>query len=276
MAAVNIFEHLSYRGFLNAHLQEAKKKNSAFSLRAYAQKISVTPSYLSEVLAGKKNLSLTKAMTIADFLNLTAQEQEYFLSLVEIEDTKNQKAHKVLKGRNDKITKPLPRNLAEVFQYHMLSEWYVIPILEMVTSKNFKGDEAEVAKILGISPVQVTEALNILTQLQVISKSAENAWRKTDKHLVFTSENHNKALKKFHSTMLEKTQRALYDQTPQERYTGSETLMIDPAQMPEAQAMINECLDRLVILFAQSKNRTEPYHILFNMISLKRKTTETT
>ncbi|MNL34219.1 hypothetical protein D3C87_1561820 [compost metagenome] len=75
--------------------------------------------------------------------------------------------------------------------------------------------------------------------------------------------------------MLEKTQRALYDQTPQERYTGSETLMIDPKQIPEAQAMINECLDRLVILFAQSPNRSEPYHLLFNMISLKRKTTET-
>jgi uncharacterized protein (TIGR02147 family) len=273
MAATSIFEHLSYRTFLNAHLQESKKKNQAFSLRAYAQKLAVTPSYLSEILSGKKNLSLTRAVAIAGLLELDKREQEYFLSLVEVEDSKNKKAHGALKGRVDNFYKPLPRNLAEVFQYRMLSEWYVIPVLEILTTQDFAGTNDDVAKILGISPMQVDEAVNILTQLQVIAKSAGNLWRRTDKHVMLASDSHNKALKKFHSTMLEKTQRALYDQTPQERYTGSETLMVDPAQLPEAQAIINECLDRLVLLFVQSQNRTEPYHLLFNMISLKRKTT---
>ncbi|MNK96292.1 hypothetical protein D3C87_1165660 [compost metagenome] len=266
-----IFEYQSYRDFLRDHLAKAQERNASFSLRSYAQKLGITASYLSEVLSGKKNLSTAKAAVIGLSLGLNHSEQQYFLEIVQVSDTKNNAALGLLQDRLDNFQRPIKREFAEAHQFEMLATWYLIPVLEMTVSAHYQGQSADIAHVLGISEVQVTEAIQHLHAMGAIEPIADGGWAKCSGHLILSSEKHNQALKKFHCNLLEKYQRALYDQTPQERYTGSETILIDREQIPEAHKIMNECLDKLVNLLSKNGERTEPYHLHFGMFSLRRK-----
>lgn len=50
-----------YRAFLNQKLKRRIEKNPAYSLRAMAKHLGLAPSMLSDVLSGKRNLSLDHA-----------------------------------------------------------------------------------------------------------------------------------------------------------------------------------------------------------------------
>ncbi len=266
-----IFEHQNYRDFLREHLAQAQERNALFSLRSYAQKLGITASYLSEVLSGKKNLSTAKAAGIGVNLGLSHSEQQYFLEIVQVSDTKNNAALGLLQDRLDNFQRPIKRDIAESRQFEMLATWYLIPVLEMTVSAHYQGQAADIAHVLGVSEVQVFEAIQHLHGMNAIEPSEDGGWKKCSGHLILSSEKHNQALKKFHSSLIEKYQRALFDQTPQERYTGSETILIDQEQIPEAHKIMNECLDKLVSLLSKSNERTEPYHLHFGMFSLRRK-----
>lgn len=270
MAAVNVFDYESYRAFLRDYLSEAQRRNKAFSLRAYAQKLHIPASFLSEILSGKKNISVERAYQLCSELGLSADERDYFLKLVECELAKDPAVRSRALQELRNHARPLERHEMDLLQFKMISTWFYIPVLEMATQAHYDGRVEHVAMDLGISPAQLTEALQILIDLKLI-EATETGFTKTSTHLMIASENHHKALKEFHSQMLEKAQRALYDQTPQDRYTGSETLMIDPSVLPEAKTIINTCLDQLVRVLNKGTAKTLPYHLQVNFFSLKRK-----
>ncbi len=75
-----IFEHSEYRSFLKAELGDRIAKNSRYSLSAFAKQLGMAKSMLSEVLKGKKSLSIEAAGRVAAQLRLPEREGEYFES----------------------------------------------------------------------------------------------------------------------------------------------------------------------------------------------------
>jgi RimJ/RimL family protein N-acetyltransferase len=73
----------NYRGTIKERLVAKQIKNSKYSLRAFALKCGVSQSLLSQVLTGKKNLSLISALKIVNQLELNQQEKDLFLKDVE-------------------------------------------------------------------------------------------------------------------------------------------------------------------------------------------------
>ncbi|MEN0059914.1 MAG: DUF4423 domain-containing protein, partial [Bdellovibrio sp.] len=120
---------------------------------------------------------------------------------------------------------------------------------------------------LAISDSTVATALVRLTQVQLVQKT-EQGFERTKEELLISSKNHNLALKIYHSSMLEKARNAIYSQSPATRYTGTETLMIDPELLPDAHTIMNECLDKLLVLFKKSQEKSSLIHIQFNLFEL--------
>ena len=62
-----------------------KRKNSSYSLNAFARYIGLQPSKLSEALNGKRGLSAVTGRKIANSLQFTDFEASYFICLIEAE-----------------------------------------------------------------------------------------------------------------------------------------------------------------------------------------------
>src|SRR5690349_9824776 len=82
-----IFGYQSYRQYLKVTLADRIGRNPAYSLRAMARDIDISPGLLSLILSQKKNLSDEKALDVAACLELDERETEYFSLLVQLEKT---------------------------------------------------------------------------------------------------------------------------------------------------------------------------------------------
>jgi transcriptional regulator with XRE-family HTH domain len=82
-----ICEMSSCRVILQQTLLTKQKKNSRYSLRAFARDLRVSPSFLSEVLNGKYGISRQLARQIAERLGFDARECDHFCELADLEIT---------------------------------------------------------------------------------------------------------------------------------------------------------------------------------------------
>lgn len=97
---------MNYRDILKEQLQRRQELNSKFSLRSFAKKLDISPSKISEVLSGKKKLSVGRLEELARRLNLKDNEREIFLISGEIESSKV-KNREDLEGRLKKALQEL-------------------------------------------------------------------------------------------------------------------------------------------------------------------------
>ena len=65
---------------LRIKFDEFLAKNPGLSLRAFAKKIALSPSTVSEVLSGKRRLSRDNALKVAKNLMFTPEEEEAFVA----------------------------------------------------------------------------------------------------------------------------------------------------------------------------------------------------
>jgi len=63
---------------LERELEMRQAQNSGYSLRAFSRDLDLSPSLLSEVMAGKKGLSESRAKKILGRLGLTPYDQQVF------------------------------------------------------------------------------------------------------------------------------------------------------------------------------------------------------
>lgn len=87
LASEQICDMSSCRVILQQTLVAKQKKNSRYSLRAFARDLRVSPSFLSEVLNGKYGISRQLARQIAERLGFDPRESDHFCELADLEVT---------------------------------------------------------------------------------------------------------------------------------------------------------------------------------------------
>jgi uncharacterized protein (TIGR02147 family) len=85
----DMFWGMDYRDILKNQLQKRQKMNPRYSLRAFAKKLEISPSKVSEIISGKKRLSAERAEDIAQRLDLRGKEHELFVLSALLEATSN-------------------------------------------------------------------------------------------------------------------------------------------------------------------------------------------
>lgn len=120
-------------------------------MRSMAQKIELSPSKLSEIMQGRKNLSSKRAAVIADKLGLRDMEREIFI-LSTVEDSAEAKAKmkNLIAEFNGQRT--LQRNA-----------WY-FGAVKAIQDEGL--DPAEFADDLGLTPLQIENAQRFLKRIK--------------------------------------------------------------------------------------------------------------
>lgn len=265
-----ILEHTNYRTFLKSLLVEKQKQNSAFSMRAFAKQIGIGQSALSQVIAGKKNLSLERATLIANKLNFTTKESEYFRLLIQLEGAKNLDFKKtILQQLSSLHPQNTVRDLTVDF-FSMISDWYHLVIKNMVYLKKFKMTPENIANKIGISKIEAETALERLVRLELIEKDVKNEhqYNVVENYVMTKSVVPNGALRKFHKQMLNKAIDSLETQTPKEKFIGSETFAISEKDLPLAFEYADEFLKKVASLSKKEKEADHVYHTNVQIFNL--------
>ncbi len=266
-----VFEHSDYRAFLKSTLSDRIAQNPAYSLRAMARHLEMSPALLSLIHRKKRNLPLGRALPVAQKLGLDSKETDYFCTLVQFDAAKSAGAKAALLDKMRTLNTKREIKEIEVDSFKVISDWYHFPILMMVDLRRFKFEPRNVARRLGISIIEAEVAIERLLRLGLLQRLENGKYARPAKHVGVKSEHGNEALRQFHRQMLQKAAESLETQTNDEKFVGSETFSIDVSQLPEANEIIEDCFQRLISLFNRGKTRTETYHFGMQLFRLTRR-----
>jgi uncharacterized protein (TIGR02147 family) len=226
------------------------RKNSAYSLRAYAKYLEVDQSHLSKILKGQRSFSKDFAKSIAPKLGITPTEVKKIFS---------------------EGTKAMPGFLAlSDDELELIGEWHHFAILELIKLDAFAFNERNTAERLMIHVEEARSAIARLERLGFIQIKNGHVKLLAPNTNWSNSKETSAARKKYQRILIEKSLDAI-DHVPfDKRENGSLTVAINPERLPEFKKKLEEVRQDLSEFFQADgeKNLSEVYQYTFAFFPL--------
>jgi uncharacterized protein (TIGR02147 family) len=215
------------------------QKNPAFSLRAFASSLKISPGYLSQVMNNRKVLSEEKAYLIVSRIPWGDEKKKLFINLVRWQGSKD------IQFR-DHLLKQIKKEAGAAHAYYdlkldefkLIADWYHGAILELTSIQNFSLHPKSLASRLGISTAEAYEAVQRLLRLGMLTE-VDGQLQKSN-HSYQIKDISSEAIRYYHTQNLNKARQALHDQPLEKREFFSTTTAINPAKLKKAKALIHK------------------------------------
>jgi uncharacterized protein (TIGR02147 family) len=242
----------SSRTFLAEELARRIKNNPRYSQRAFARQMGLSAGELSEVLRGKRNLSLKSALKVARALTLSPAEAKHLVHLTQVD-----------KSQGSPLLNPLtsdtPSYQLTLDMFHVISDWTCFAVLNLADTQGFRFDAFWIAKRLGISRAEAQMALDRLERVGLIERKNGKLIIVKD-YVMSPSGIPSEAIRNSHRQILNKAIEALETQDHTERDITGLGMAIDPKQLPSIRKEISDFQDSLVAKYSKGK-KSEVYHL---------------
>lgn len=244
----------SAQQFLAQEYSRRRQVNPRYSQRAFARQIGLSPGELSEVLSGKRGLSLKSALRISKAMGLTATETKHLIHLAQLQKTRTMGASDLL----EPSSQPLESLQLSQDAFFVVSAWYCFAILNLVDCEGFRWDPQWIARRLGITKTEVQSAIDRMERVGVIqsTQGQRPEQRKVAKdYISLLGGVPSESVRDYHRQMLEMAKQALEFQALEERDISGVGFAVDPRFLPSIKKDIQDFQDQLVAKYARGKKR---------------------
>ena len=235
--------------YLTEVFDKKKGLRPQYSLRAFARDCGMSPSQMSEVLAGKAGISIQAASLLAERLGLAALQKKKLFDLVDSEFSRNQQTKKkatqrVLEKKFDVTALPL-----DDFRY--MCDWQSVALLEALKIPNVDVDPTELARSLNITPAEVSAAIERLVRLKVLSFVEQGKPKLSESHATST-DIPSAAIRKFHAEVIKKSLLSLETVPPDKRDFHTFVFSSREERLPEIKQSLLSFIERFSEEFSSS------------------------
>jgi len=249
-----MFNYTNYIDFLNDELVRRTSVNRAYSLRAFAKSLNLSSGELSEILRGKRKLSLKSANKISKALSLTSRETKHLYSFIENEQ-------QMISDPNSKLNShsnlPFQELKISHDQFDVISEWYHFAILNLADTKGFEWSYSSIAKKLNIKPFEVKMAIDKMVNVGLISKhvlkNGTTSYKICEDYIMSNEGIPSKAVRNYHRQILTKAIESLELQHISERDISGIGLTIDKKDIPQLKKDISDFQDMIIEKYSKGK-----------------------
>lgn len=214
-------------------------KNENYSLRAFARDLGLTSGNLSDILNRKTGLSLEKAKTLSEKLNLKPPDQQLFLKLVEIHGSKNDLAqNQILHFDSSYVT-------INDDYFRVLTDWFYFAVVELVRVQDFQNDDVWIAQRMGIPVSEVRPIIERLIRVKLLEEVGGEL-RQTYDFFVSPSGTASEAARNFHKQILQNAIEAIDIQNIESRDFTAGFLRVRKTELPAIAERIKKFRRELV------------------------------
>lgn len=248
------------RRFLYDRLEQGRSKNPSFSLRAFARTLRMSPATLSQMISGKRPITLSTAKKICEGLCLSPLEEQRILSALMRPD------------HSTTSRAPSSSFQLELDRFKLVSDWYHFAILSLTEIKASKPEPMWISRRLGIQQGVVKDAIDRLIRLGLLEVRGKR-WRQITPSTSVSSPVPNLAIQKYHRQILEKAANSLNEAPILEREFGAITMAVNPDQIDLAKTMIREFRTNLSQVLEKGK-KERVYTLAVQLFPLDQSTTK--
>ncbi|NJL23805.1 MAG: TIGR02147 family protein [Calothrix sp. SM1_5_4] len=250
-----ILRYDSIDSFLKDELRRRVRLNPRYSLRSFARNLRMSPGALSEVLSGRRQLSLKSVPNVAQAIGLSAVESRHLLHLAQLAKAAKNKDLRELERR----ARVRDEAMLDEQIFALVSEWYHFAILNLLECDGFEWKASWISRRLGISLIQARMAMDLLLRLGLVRREKDRYIGKNEV-VLSPREIPSAAVRNHHRQILEKAIQALEGQALTERDITGSGFALDPACLPAIKKELSEFQDRLVAKYSAG-SKTEVYFL---------------
>lgn len=247
------------RNWLYERLSESKQRNPNTSLRAFAKRIGVSPSTVSEILSGKRHITPKLALRISQHLDLTpiatqALRRSAALTKLRSAVPDDEEINRV----TDSYFKPL-----DFEAFKLMSNWYHFGILSLSEVEGNRYSASWIAERLGITAREAKDALAVLEKLKLVRRRG-NGFEQVVKPLSIETKGYESAIRIFLQQNLQLASDALETVPAELREINTTILAINPDKIEKARPLIKRFRRELADILEKGK-RTRVYNLSFQL-----------
>jgi len=258
-----------YRFLLIKELEQRQQKNPAYSLRAFARTLNMSPAYVSQLFTGKRILSEKKASALSQKLKWPAKRKKIFLTLLQYQKAPTKESKDYFFEQIQDLSELDFLELKQD-QFDVVAGWHHFAIVELSDLKDFKQNPTWIAKKLDISVMQAEQALERLIRIGLL-KEKEGRLQKATPHYRI-QDVPSTAIVSFHQHHLESAQKALVTQAFEERDFSGTTVSVPVEKLPEIKELIREFRSKLNQYCSSKTNPDAVYHLAVQFYRLDKDT----
>lgn len=259
---------LQYQDFLLEEFKARRARNPNYSLRAFARDLGMPASKLSQNLRGLCGISVAKAETIADRLQMRQDDRQLFLALVESQHARSRVARQQAASALENIRRDRMAELS-LEKFSVIRDWYHMAILEMTEITTFRPDLNYMASRLDLPVDIVREAVARLSELGLLNTEGPR-WQQASSDLEMPSGGPSRAVREHHKQLLTKAIVAVDEVAAEEREYSSQTFAIAKSAIPELKNLIRE-FQRKAARLSQGAAKDEVYALTIQLFPLLEK-----
>lgn len=261
-------EATSRREVLQGELTRRLRRNPRYSLRAFAKLLGLSPGELSELLSGKRQLTVRRVGQLSRRLGWSELEQERVLELSMREKAEAQGATPVAAKAPLSPSRRISEDL-----FRVVADWYCLTIVCLAEIPGFCADPRWIARRLGISVHEAREALERLERVGLLERVGGSV-RVCPDFVWASTDTPSQAIRDYHRQLLEKAIGALESQAPEERDITGICLAIDPRDLPGLRREVEAFQNHLAARYSKTGRKKEVYQLESALFRLTHKTTE--
>jgi len=271
---ISVYEYIDYRRFLKDRFFYLKKKHPLFSFRSFNRLAGIKSSgFLKLVIDGKRNLADEGIHKFARGFKLTEAETKYFEALVKFNqatthEEKNHYFNELSQNKKFLSAKPLA-----AFQYHLLSDWYYVAIMELARVeiegvKDLKWLQEHLNPSVGM--VEIKNAVEGLKRLDLLSQEKNGNLVRKETMLTTEDEVKSVAAINFHAQMSQLSARAVGHAEAKDREFSSLTIVASEQGFQKAKQEIRKFRKKLHSILEQENDAPKIFvaHINLQLFKL--------
>lgn len=267
---VNVFEYIDYRVFLKDAYDARRKANANFSYRFIASKVGfASPGFFTNVLKGKKDISLKLAHKFAELFKLGRKEKEYFELLVLFNKAtgtgeKKDYLDRLLAMRGSHVKK------VEAHQYEYFEKWQYTAVREALALVPFRGDFRALSGLIRppISIQEARKAVEVLERLGLVKPGPDGVYERTDAVISATDEISRVLLNAYQVQAMDLAKHALDHLPPGTRNFSTLTLSVSGNTYAAMVEELRAFRRRLLEMANNSQDPDRIYQMNFHVFPL--------
>jgi uncharacterized protein (TIGR02147 family) len=268
-----IFDYIDYRQFLEAIYKYFKSEKPAFSYRFIAQYTGASSSgWFPNIIRGRINLTRNYIVKLAQLIDLSARETEYFEILIDYNQAGNFEEKSILLEQL-RVIRGIRPVLLKQEHLAFLSKWYISAIRELFFILKFRNDYKTLAEMIlpNLQIAEVEDAVSILQSIGLIKKDNMGYFHPCDSII-----KKDPSIKTDLWTIYMKSKIALgldaIDRYPKGERDFSEVYMsLSEKGFEEACQEIEKLRKKLLIISDRDKNRNRVFQCAIQLFPLSRK-----
>jgi len=269
---VVVFDYADYHDYLKDWIEDRKARGLVVSYQWLATRMGLkSRSFLRLVALGEKDLSPAAALKLSQAMGHTAREEEYFVILVALNNCSDLEEKNHHLTRLAKVARPARKTMLSVQQYDLFNKWFVIPLWELVTIVDFRGDWKFLSQQLDppITPAEAKYAVELLRELGLIEPKG-HLYVQKDPTLTTQEELRSQSVRNFQAATMELGQQALTRHAPTRRHISTLTLGVDETGYLKIVERIRSFREELVTIAQQHETVDRVFQFNLQFFPLSR------